>query len=189
MIRWQNPDLWHPSRGGEKPMDLAYLNAILKSDAFPPFDPWFAGGYMNYYYFGFVLVATLVKLTGVMPAVAYNLAIAYLLRLDRGRGVHSDGRTRAGRHPRRGPSGRLVGGESFPFVWGVLGALFVAVIGNLYEVRLVLEQPPALEPAGVRHAHPVSAAGRSSPARFGAGDDPAWPPIELPTSGTGTQPG
>ncbi len=74
-VRWMNPDLWHPYKGGEKPMDFSYFMAILKSVSFPPYDPWFAGDTLNYYYYGMYLAGLVVKLLGVIPTVAYNLIL------------------------------------------------------------------------------------------------------------------
>jgi YYY domain-containing protein len=78
VIRLGNPDVWDVIWGGEKPMDLSYFTAVVKSSVFPPYDPWFAGGYINYYYYGFVFVGALTELLGITPTVAYNLILPML---------------------------------------------------------------------------------------------------------------
>lgn len=74
LLRSVNPDSWHLFWGGEKPMEFAHVNALLRSDLLPPADPWYAGGILNYYYFGTFLVANLIQITGIPPEIAFNLA-------------------------------------------------------------------------------------------------------------------
>lgn len=74
-LRWTNPDVWHHPFGGEKPMELAYFTAVTRSTVLPPYDPWFADGTMNYYYFGWFLAAVPTRALGILPEVAFNLAV------------------------------------------------------------------------------------------------------------------
>jgi len=66
---------------GEKSMDFAFLNGILRSEYFPPNDPWLSGHSISYYYFGYLMMATLTKLTGITSAVTFNLSLALIFAL------------------------------------------------------------------------------------------------------------
>jgi YYY domain-containing protein len=150
LIRLGNPDLWHPAKGGERPMDFAYFNAILKSTSFPPYDPWFAGGYINYYYYGYVIVGTPVKLLGIVPSIAYNFILPTLFacfavaafsvgwnilnasREARNIGAFSleDSRINHGSH------GSLLDSR---FIAGISASASMVLLGNLGTVRMLYQ--------------------------------------------------
>ncbi len=72
LMRAAYPDV----SGTEKPMELAFINAILRSPSFPPNDPWLSGYSISYYYFGYVQVAMLAQMTGATSAVSFNLGLS-----------------------------------------------------------------------------------------------------------------
>jgi YYY domain-containing protein len=142
LIRLGNPDLWHPWKGGERPMDFSYFNAVLKSTTFPPYDPWFAGGYINYYYYGFVLAGVLTKWLGIVPAIAYNLILPTLFSLI-AMGAFSAGwnlisaRRKINRRENGPPVRGALSGDRRSFVVGMAAALGMAVLGNLATLRMI----------------------------------------------------
>jgi YYY domain-containing protein len=150
LIRALNPDLWHPARSGEKPIDLAFLTAVLKSAAFPPYDPWFAGGYINSHYFGLVFIGTLAHLTSIAPTIAYNLAVPTLFALTAlgawGVGYNLLGDGGWGMGDRKWPQPlspipqppRRSLREWRAILAGGIAAVFVALAGNLINALLFL---------------------------------------------------
>ena len=72
LLRSFEPEIWQT----EKPMDMALVNVVNRSESFPPHDPWQSGTDVNYYYYGHYLVAFVGRLTAIAPEVAYNLGLA-----------------------------------------------------------------------------------------------------------------
>lgn len=67
--------------GTEKPMEYMFINAILRSPSFPPNDAWLSGHAISYYYFGYILTAALVNVTGTLSSIAFNLMISLVFAL------------------------------------------------------------------------------------------------------------
>ena len=78
VVRSANPEI----TGTEKPMELAFINAILRSPALPPNDPWLSGYSISYYYYGYVMVAMLARLTATSGGVAFNLGLSLVFGLS-----------------------------------------------------------------------------------------------------------
>ncbi|HSR30704.1 MAG TPA: DUF2298 domain-containing protein, partial [Anaerolineae bacterium] len=143
LLRAYSPDL--TTAGGEKFMEIMYLNSIGRSEYFPPQDAWLSGYAISYYYFGYVMTALLTLLSGFPAHLTFNVGVAGLFALtctgafgivyNLVRGFDASAR-----------SDEQVSRPSGAVGWGLLGALLVAVLGNLegflevlYSARLLPE--------------------------------------------------
>lgn len=78
IIRLYNPEVtW-----GEKCMDFTFMNALTRTVEFPPYEPWFSGTPLSYYYYGYVLLAMVTKLTSVPTSYGFNIAISLIPALS-----------------------------------------------------------------------------------------------------------
>jgi YYY domain-containing protein len=79
-VRASNPET--TTAGGEKWMEVAFINAILHSPTFPPHDPWLSGYAISYYYFGYVMTSMLAMFTSTPASVAHNLMVPLIFALS-----------------------------------------------------------------------------------------------------------
>jgi YYY domain-containing protein len=121
-VRGMNPEAAYT----EKPMELAFINSILRSAQFPPQDPWLSGYAISYYYFGYVMIAMLTRITGVLSSVAFNLSSALWFAMTAAAlyGIVYNLSTLWVRQ--RGGEG-----ESYSRKAGLLGPLFVLIISTV----------------------------------------------------------
>lgn len=134
-VRAHNPAIRHT----EQPMDFMFINSIYRSPTFPPSDAWLSGHSISYYYFGYLLVASLARLTAVPTATAFNLALALVFALAaiNALGVvmnlialtkEAGERRPESAHP---PSSFLLLSSFWP---ALLAPVLVLVVGNFYGV-------------------------------------------------------
>jgi len=143
-VRWGNPDLWHPWLGGEKPADFSFFQSALRTVYFPPYDPWLAGHYVNYYYYGYVVSAIPAKLLGIVPAFAYNLVLPSLFSFA-GIGAFCVAFNLSALLEQFGLTATPTAEETakrpdlLSFKWamvaGVSAAIMLVLLGNLYQIR------------------------------------------------------
>ncbi len=119
--------VFHPGIGHtEQYMDLTFLQGSLRSASYPPYDAWMSGHSINYYYFGYLMYATLTKLTGISPTVSYNLALSTVFAF-----------TIVGAYS-------VIHALTRSYVWSLAGPLFVGLLGNWHA--LLVQIPAGLDP-------------------------------------------
>jgi YYY domain-containing protein len=129
LVRSADPD----ATGTEKPMELAFINAIINSPMLPPHDPWLSGYAISYYHFGYILAAMLAKITLVSGGVAFNLMLAAVFGLS-ATGAYGV------LYNLLAEFGKTWTERINHLTWALLGPVFLLLVSNLEAVLEVLHQ-------------------------------------------------
>jgi YYY domain-containing protein len=132
-MRSANPEL----NGTERPMELAFINGILRSPAFPPQDPWLSGYAISYYYFGYVMTAMLARISGINGSMAHNLmtALIFALGVAGSYGILYNLLSQSAIANRKYPSGTMS-----QIVNALLAPLFLLLMANFGALLEILHQ-------------------------------------------------
>ena len=132
-VRASNPNI--ETAGGEKTMELAFINAIMRSPTFPPHDPWISGYAISYYYFGYVMTAMLAEATGTLGSLAHNLmsALVFAMSFIGAYGIlYNLLAVWRSHHSNAHPEGPEQAGKLRPSIgMPLLGPLFLLFVSNL----------------------------------------------------------
>jgi YYY domain-containing protein len=149
-LRLMNPDLYHPFTGGEKPLDFAYFNGVLRTTDLTQgaVDPWYSGGYLNYYWWGFFIGATPTKLLGIVPEVAYNLVVPMFYSIAAAATFSLAYNLAEGtrRLMRRRPGGLSIS-PAGPIIVGLVAIFLVLMAGNLKSAAVLHDRFGRASPA------------------------------------------
>ena len=130
-VRGHEPSI----HGLEKFMDFGFINSLLRTTYFPPKDMWFPPFPINYYYFGHLITALLIKLTAVPGQIGFNLMLASMCAFtfvsSFSLGIN------------------LIGQEKMKksiIVAGILTALLVTFAGNIHPLYSLFHPYPVESP-------------------------------------------
>jgi len=129
-IRSQEPSI----HGLEKFMDFGFMNSILRTKFFPPKDIWYSPEPINYYYFGHLTGALLIKLSDIKASIGYNLILAT---------IFAQGMTQVfsliiniiKRYNQKISQFKAI-------IFGLIGAYFINLGGNLHTIYLFTKGYP-----------------------------------------------
>lgn len=131
--------------GLEKFMDIGFMNSLWRTDFLPALDMWFAGGTINYYYYGQYVYTFVAKLVNIRPEISYNLSIAatFAMTFTLAYAVVSRLMTLLRSYTSRLPA-------VIPAIGGLCGGFLVAVFGNSHSFLYDQNSPGHLLLSGLK---------------------------------------
>lgn len=135
--------------GTEKFMDYGFMTAMMRSDYMPPSDPWYAGGSINYYYFGQYLATFLTKLSRVDVSRGYNLMLMMIAAFSTALPYSIVSQITSTMLEKKGKEKPVI-----PQIAGLLSGILITCSGNMHFVLYRWIVPTVRDILGIKGEFP-----------------------------------